>query len=30
MKLERGDTLMLLGEPQDIEQAREFLHGHPL
>jgi len=30
LRLERGDTLMLLGEPGDIVQAREFLHGHPL
>jgi len=30
LKLERGDTLMLLGETLDIERAREFLHGHPL
>jgi len=30
LRLERGDTLMLLGETSDIEQAREFLHGHPL
>jgi CPA2 family monovalent cation:H+ antiporter-2 len=30
VRLERGDTLMLLGEPDDIERAREFLHGHPL
>ncbi len=30
LRLERGDTLMLLGEPADIDRAREFLHGHPL
>jgi CPA2 family monovalent cation:H+ antiporter-2 len=30
VRLERGDTLMLLGEAGDIERAREFLHGHPL
>jgi len=28
--LERGDTLMLLGEAPDIHTAREFLHGHPV
>ncbi len=30
LRLETGDTLMLLGEDLDIRQAREFLHGHPL
>jgi CPA2 family monovalent cation:H+ antiporter-2 len=30
VRLERGDTLMLLGETADIDRAREFLHGHPL
>ena len=28
LRLEIGDTLMLLGDQQDIQQAREFLHGH--
>ncbi|MCK4536216.1 MAG: cation:proton antiporter [Desulfuromonadales bacterium] len=30
LRLEAGDTLMLLGEDQDIHKAREFLHGHSL
>jgi K+/H+ antiporter YhaU regulatory subunit KhtT len=30
LHLSRGDTLMLLGEPESIHKAREFLHGHPL
>ncbi len=30
LRLERGDTLMLLGEDDNIRSAREFLHGHPL
>ncbi len=30
LRLETGDTLMLLGEDLDILRAREFLHGHPL
>jgi CPA2 family monovalent cation:H+ antiporter-2 len=30
LRLEKGDTLLLLGEPDSIEKAREFLHGHPL
>ncbi len=30
LRLEKGDTLLLLGELADIEKAREFLHGHPL
>jgi CPA2 family monovalent cation:H+ antiporter-2 len=30
LRLERGDTLMLLGEPESIHKARELLHGHPL
>jgi CPA2 family monovalent cation:H+ antiporter-2 len=29
LRLEQGDTLLLLGEEANIEQAREFLHGHP-
>ncbi len=27
--LEKGDTLMLMGSPEDIIKARELLHGHP-
>lgn len=27
LQLEKGDTLMLLGEPDDILKARRFLHG---
>jgi CPA2 family monovalent cation:H+ antiporter-2 len=30
LRLEAGDTLMLLGEDRDIQRAREFLHGHHL
>ena len=30
LHLERGDTLMLLGDPDSIHKARELLHGHPL
>ncbi len=30
MRLEVGDTLMLLGEEEGIRKAGEFLHGHPL
>ncbi|PLX82388.1 MAG: hypothetical protein C0617_14860 [Desulfuromonas sp.] len=30
LHLEPGDTLMLIGEPEDVLQARELLHGHPL
>lgn len=29
-RLQAGDTLMLLGEPEAVEIARELLHGHPL
>ncbi len=29
-RLEKGDTLMLLGEPDAVAKARELLHGHPL
>lgn len=29
LRLETGDTLMLLGNQENIHQAREFLHGHP-
>lgn len=28
--IEQGDTLMLLGSPQEILKAREFIHGHPV
>ena len=27
LRLETGDTLMLLGEAEDFDQARLFLHG---
>jgi CPA2 family monovalent cation:H+ antiporter-2 len=30
VRLERGDTLMLLGDAENIHKAREFLHGHPV
>ena len=30
LRIEAGDTLMLLGEPSGVLKAREFLHGHPL
>jgi len=30
LHLAHGDTLMLLGDPESIHKAREFLHGHPL
>lgn len=30
LRLEIGDTLMLLGEKEGIRKAGEFLHGHPL
>ena len=29
-RLQAGDTLMLLGEPEAVEKARELLHGHSL
>ncbi len=29
-QLEKGDTLMLLGDQECIQKAREFLHGHPV
>ncbi len=29
-RLQAGDTLMLLGEQDDVHKARELLHGHPL
>ena len=29
-RLQAGDTLMLLGEPDDVGKARELLHGHSL
>jgi CPA2 family monovalent cation:H+ antiporter-2 len=30
LRLEPGDTLILLGGPKDVSRAREFLHGHPV
>ena len=30
LRLNRGDTLMLLGDPESIHKARELLHGHPV
>ncbi|PLY07404.1 MAG: hypothetical protein C0624_03690 [Desulfuromonas sp.] len=30
IRLEHGDTLMLLGTPENVQQASELLHGHPL
>jgi CPA2 family monovalent cation:H+ antiporter-2 len=30
LRLEIGDTIMLLGEKEGITKAREFLHGHPI
>ena len=30
VRLERGDTLMLLGDAENIHKAREFLHGHEM
>jgi K+/H+ antiporter YhaU regulatory subunit KhtT len=30
LRLEIGDTIMLLGEKDGITKAREFLHGHPI
>lgn len=29
-RLEKGDTLMLLGEPDAVAKTRELLHGHPI
>lgn len=29
-RIERNDTLMLLGSPEEILRAREFIHGHPI
>jgi len=29
-RLEQGDTLMLLGDSEDVRRAAEMLHGHPL
>jgi len=29
-RLHQGDTLMLLGNPEEVVQACEMLHGHPL
>jgi Trk K+ transport system NAD-binding subunit len=29
-RLQAGDTLMLLGEPEAVAKARELLHGHSL
>jgi K+/H+ antiporter YhaU regulatory subunit KhtT len=30
LRLEPGDTLMLLGDPGSIHKARELLHGHEM
>lgn len=30
LRLEQGDTLMLLGDVESIHKARELLHGHPV
>lgn len=30
LRLEHGDTLMLLGSAEEIRRARELLHGHPV
>ncbi len=29
-RIDRGDTLMLLGAADEILKAREFIHGHPV
>ncbi len=29
-QLEQGDTLILLGSDEEIQRARQLLHGHPL
>ncbi len=30
LQLEQGDTLILLGSDEEIQRARQLLHGHPL